>query len=372
MNHDLRFHRPVNISPTSSTDFLTSFDIGSDGKRVMTTTVKAAPSSCSSVRDIGVHPVGGDNVDLVIEINDALFDLSNLLSAKRPHLKCASPFPTVKKKTMLKKQRSYRRLYPTILQVSQLPELVASDVLAKCIINKRTTWKSDDSYSSTSNGKKKYEYSFSKDAFGQSLPGAYECNPHDLYDAKPAVKTIRETTSECYTRHIQEHTDWMNRNASSTLMTTPWGARVSNGLSNQNVREGDCMPAFQPTHSTSAVQTNPYGRNELLARGEIIQLEIEPGIFAPLRGSNETWNAIQEGDSIHVSCFCCSASLLCIADADYVLCPECRVVSPTDAGNRKVPAGRRRHRGGVGLGLQTAGSSFAAAHIPTSISNARC
>jgi hypothetical protein len=84
-------------------------------------------------------------------------------------------------------------------------------------------------------------------------------------------------------------------------------------------------------------------------------LEIFPGLFAPLRGSDETWNAIKRGFSSNVDCFVCSTALIFIADADYVLCPDCRVVSPTGASERKMPPTHgfnQPHRGGVGLGLK--------------------
>ena len=44
-----------------------------------------------------------------------------------------------------------------------------------------------------------------------------------------------------------------------------------------------------------------------------------------------------------VSCFCCSSDLLCIMDANYVLCPACKVVSPME--------GCGGGDGGVGLGF---------------------
>jgi hypothetical protein len=48
-----------------------------------------------------------------------------------------------------------------------------------------------------------------------------------------------------------------------------------------------------------------------------------------------------------VSCFCCSHTFQCIADAKYVICPSCRVIGPAggDGGNND------NHNFGVGLGF---------------------
>jgi hypothetical protein len=58
------------------------------------------------------------------------------------------------------------------------------------------------------------------------------------------------------------------------------------------------------------------------------QVEIAPGYWVALRGSKETWNALQQGFSLQVHCPCCSQDMLVIADAAMALCPECRTVVP--------------------------------------------
>ena len=61
-----------------------------------------------------------------------------------------------------------------------------------------------------------------------------------------------------------------------------------------------------------------------------------------LRGADETYRAIQHDFITSILCPCCESTLLAIADADFVLCPQCRVVSPL----RESPS-----HGGVGLGF---------------------
>jgi hypothetical protein len=76
-------------------------------------------------------------------------------------------------------------------------------------------------------------------------------------------------------------------------------------------------------------------------------IEVAPGIYEPLRGSQETIQAASLGKICMVSCFYCSHSFHCIADAKYVICPSCRVIGPAggDGGNND------NNNSGVGLGF---------------------
>jgi len=69
-----------------------------------------------------------------------------------------------------------------------------------------------------------------------------------------------------------------------------------------------------------------------------------------LRGSEETWGAIKRGNYASVTCEACQADLCCIADADMVVCPDCRCVSPLDGRMMPTAAGGFSE-GGVGLGV---------------------
>ena len=69
-----------------------------------------------------------------------------------------------------------------------------------------------------------------------------------------------------------------------------------------------------------------------------------------LRGSEETWNAIKRGNYASVICEACQADLRCVADADMVVCPDCRCVSPLDGRAMPSDAGGFSE-GGVGLGV---------------------
>lgn len=92
-------------------------------------------------------------------------------------------------------------------------------------------------------------------------------------------------------------------------------------------------------------------------------IEISPGVYVRLRGAKETWDCIGRDFYIPCTCFACSQELCCIQDADYVLCPTCRVMSPMDtttyssesnnatAASSTYTAAGFELEGGVGLGF---------------------
>merc|ERR1712176_648859 len=73
-------------------------------------------------------------------------------------------------------------------------------------------------------------------------------------------------------------------------------------------------------------------------------IEIVPGVEKLLRGAEETSNAIDSDFIATYKCFSCESTVVCIRDAEYVICPECRVVGPNEQGHRI-------ERFGVGLGV---------------------
>jgi hypothetical protein len=81
---------------------------------------------------------------------------------------------------------------------------------------------------------------------------------------------------------------------------------------------------------------------------ETLMLEVAPGLEVKLRGSSETRRAIKNWKIIQVQCLECSVQLHCIEDAEFLLCPHCRCVSPLSmVGQVKTNAN------GVGLGFQS-------------------
>jgi hypothetical protein len=91
-----------------------------------------------------------------------------------------------------------------------------------------------------------------------------------------------------------------------------------------------------------------------LPTGTATTVEIAPGHFLPLRGAQETMQAIERGTCVTVPCLVCHANLQCIDDCEAVLCPVCRVVSPNhDKGlDRRMSPSLQKPNHGVGLGLK--------------------
>lgn len=95
------------------------------------------------------------------------------------------------------------------------------------------------------------------------------------------------------------------------------------------------------SHFSQTLKNYPNSTEQVRSQSPL-QLEISPGIFATVRGANETWAAVEDGNVKHSDCICCAIRLICIADAEYALCPECRVVFPLSSSS---------FAHGIGLGM---------------------
>ena len=87
--------------------------------------------------------------------------------------------------------------------------------------------------------------------------------------------------------------------------------------------------------TTTSQQQNP--------KKEPVTIEITPGNFVPIRGTDELMDAVMTGRTVSCTCFECSLSLVTIEDADIVICFGCRAISPVELGNTG---------GGLGLGMR--------------------
>jgi hypothetical protein len=80
-----------------------------------------------------------------------------------------------------------------------------------------------------------------------------------------------------------------------------------------------------------------------------IEIEIEPGLYSVLRGSDETWEAILDDMYMPSQCPWCQITVFAIQDCGYVLCPECKAVFPAE--DERGCAMINRVASGVGLGF---------------------
>lgn len=76
-------------------------------------------------------------------------------------------------------------------------------------------------------------------------------------------------------------------------------------------------------------------------------VDISPGVKARLRRTEETMDAVANDYYSAVSCLACNRDLFCIADVCWFICPDCKVISPTE---EEQPKGNRH---GLGLGFTT-------------------
>mmetsp|Transcript_23095 Transcript_23095/g.64450 ORF Transcript_23095/g.64450 Transcript_23095/m.64450 type:complete len:134 (-) Transcript_23095:893-1294(-) len=108
-----------------------------------------------------------------------------------------------------------------------------------------------------------------------------------------------------------------------------------------------CVSSNSGHHSCQVtVATAPAAlRNKDVER---TMVEVMPGEFVPLRGSIETWEAVMRGSIMKTRCSCCLLELCCIQDADLIMCPGCRIISPI-AKTRGTP--NSHSGGGLGLGM---------------------
>jgi len=73
------------------------------------------------------------------------------------------------------------------------------------------------------------------------------------------------------------------------------------------------------------------------------------GVRTPLRNTQETVQAVAKDYYSNISCYGCSMELCCIADVSYVLCPDCKIVSPM--GDETLFEGKPVQRYGLGMGF---------------------
>ena len=112
--------------------------------------------------------------------------------------------------------------------------------------------------------------------------------------------------------------------------------RWNNG--NQKWEDGDATPS--PSQRVSA---SPSKEVENPHCGEKqIMVQLTDDLELPLHGAKETSRALDAGKMLTVDCIVCRATLRCIDIAQYVICPECKCVTPLET---------RNSFGGVGLGV---------------------
>ena len=91
-------------------------------------------------------------------------------------------------------------------------------------------------------------------------------------------------------------------------------------LESQRISYSQSQPKVIPESTTGGVHKGQAEDDQLM-------IEISPGKFEPILPGRRTWSAMHAGTSISVDCIVCNTTLQCCPEAEYVLCPDCNVVS---------------------------------------------
>lgn len=117
-------------------------------------------------------------------------------------------------------------------------------------------------------------------------------------------------------------------------------------------------PGDTRSHRDFSFTRPNQGKSDLCGRKLVLSEKIQPShdrmvnitpdLQVPLRGAEETVTAVRKDFYSNVSCFGCSVEVCCIADVSYVICPECKVISPLEG---CLFEGKEVKRHGLGLGF---------------------
>lgn len=120
--------------------------------------------------------------------------------------------------------------------------------------------------------------------------------------------------------------------AATKLPPPPENMRVShlNHNCNYNVRQNEGSIKWCNPSEVSLMRevSDDYDDDENNHVMERITMEIMSGVNVIVRGNLETRNAIRRGAIKRTFCLDCCSSLGVIQDAEYVLCPMCRSLTP--------------------------------------------
>jgi hypothetical protein len=103
------------------------------------------------------------------------------------------------------------------------------------------------------------------------------------------------------------------------------------------------ISSFSPPESLKSMLHRPP------RQWDRFQVELLPGHYVPLIGTEETMHAFCEDNVIHIECSSCQLFLYCKRTAEMVMCPGCRMISPIDEVDE---VGLEAE--GLGLGLSVA------------------
>jgi len=217
------------------------------------------------------------------------------------------------------------------------------------------------------------------DGGGESVDRSMDDYPRRGLQRIPSQSTIstsgfRSFYSEAYTRHGGDSvsTGYQHHYGGppsqySIASRSSYGNDLASVADSRSYLSGSYYGQGPPSYST------PYGRSggsvgysrdrglppqppSVSSRTTVLPerplLEVAPGLLMHLMGTEETMKAIQRGDISVTQCVACSVDIHCHSQSEYVLCPDCRVVSPVNQLDNDTDIAPRQG-GLVGLGIKT-------------------
>lgn len=156
---------------------------------------------------------------------------------------------------------------------------------------------------------------------------------------RPEQRTNSSRLDSSYSTCIQ---------ASSAILSRQSSMRRLNS-SSDHIR----FPAATTTTTTVTTSTSANTSSPATAAVEdaTTLILIAPGVKARLRGTTETLAAVTGDAYTLTQCLSCQATLGCIANAAYILCPSCKVVSPLSNDSDGDKNNKKDNAEGVGLGF---------------------
>jgi len=282
--------------------------------------------------------------ELVMEFNDGLVDLSNLVSRSSLN---QQPPPTQRTRRPVKDcippQRSFRNLR---LEAEAMEDIEESQLMESCRLDRFQS---------------RTQPSITAPEVTRNAPEA--ARP---YNAAPIVqrKPVVFKSPQVPLQRMNRRRDVVPLGRSDSFRSQI--SASSNRQGRMDILSLTRSDSMQSIYSSSSMFSQSTGASGLRSRNsqplqvavrstprnrQEVQIEIAPGEFSHLRGSQETIVGHRRGFSVETTCYVCDIQLVCIADASYVLCPVCRVVSPVLSPAPTKPSDLGGFRGGVGLGM---------------------
>jgi hypothetical protein len=218
-------------------------------------------------------------------------------------------------------QQLENSLYPTVKELSESTDhhdLSVEDIFAQAERYRMSILQKEESFHTSQP---------SNLSQSSHRPGAY---PSTSQLEKPGLPAWVETAQQV--REKVERQEFLSQvHNEATRRENPMLSPLppSLGHTNDTCHKGEESSAgSRSTNSSFRNSSINYTNRRARLAPQPIEVEVSPGEFMLLRGSDETLEAIEMGYARMVTCFACSASLACVPDCELVICPDCRIISP--------------------------------------------